>query len=111
MYTYVYSRFIVDRHFDLEMETDAAWDNASYKGSMSSAEGTIPDDTADPYYAKVVRKDTARYPTNIEKQEKRNTKSNNYNNNVNFRNGHVKSKSVSSIKNSLYSSFERNVSY
>ena len=76
------------------MEANAAWDNASYKGSMSSAEGTIPDDPADPYYAKVVGKDTARYPTHTLKEQEGNTGSNNYDNKVDVRNGHAKFKSV-----------------
>ena len=65
---------------------------------MSSSGGTIADDPAAPYYAKVVRKDTAKHPTNIEKKEEENTESNTDDNNINARNGHVKSKSVSSIK-------------
>ena len=51
------------------METKTGRDNMSYIGSVSSYEGTIAGDPSIPYYAKVMGKDTERYPTNTKKEQ------------------------------------------
>ena len=82
------------------METNAAWNNASYKGSMSSYGGTIDDDPSIPYYARAMGNNTARYPTDIEKEQERNPETSNDDNNKDVIDKHVTSKSVSNITNS-----------
>ena len=71
------------------METNAAWDNTSHHGSVSSTGGTIADE--------LVPQDTARYPTNTKEEQEGDTESNNYDYLMDVKNGHVKSKSVSNI--------------
>ena len=66
---------------------------------MSCSGGTIADDPSILYYDKVVRKDTARYLTNIKTEQEGDTESNTDDNNMDVTNDHVKSNSVNNITN------------